>query len=48
MSSLFVLLARVLETIFIVGSIGSAVVFILSSIEDIKILVGMEDDDSQS
>ncbi|MBI3644496.1 MAG: hypothetical protein HY233_00795 [Acidobacteriales bacterium] len=42
------LLARILEGMFIVGSIGSSVVFMLSGIEDLKTLLGMEEDEIHS
>jgi hypothetical protein len=48
MSLLGVLVARTLEAMFIVGSIGSAMVFILSGIEDLKTLFGSEDDENHS
>jgi hypothetical protein len=39
-----VLLARILEGMFVVGSIGSFVVLVLTAIEDLKTLFGMEED----
>ncbi len=48
MSILVVLLARILETMFVVGSIGSVVVLVLSGIEDLKTLFGMEGDENHS
>lgn len=44
MSLLLLLLVRILEGMFIVGSIGSLVVLVLSAIEDLKTLFGMEED----
>jgi hypothetical protein len=35
--------ARFLETIFVAGSLGSAVVLVLTGIEDLKMLLGRED-----
>ncbi len=48
MSMLGRLLARILEGMFIVGSIGSSAVFVLSGIEDLKTLFGMEEDENRS
>ncbi len=42
-----VLIARILETMFIVGSLGSLVVLVLTGIEDIETLFGMDDDDKE-
>jgi hypothetical protein len=39
-----VVLVRILEGMFVVGSIGSALVLVLSGIEDLKLLLGMEDE----
>ena len=36
-------LVRILETMFVVGAIGSAVVLVLSGIEDLKLLFGREE-----
>jgi hypothetical protein len=45
MGFLFVtVLARILETMFVVGAAGSAVVLVLSGIEDLKLLLGREDE----
>jgi hypothetical protein len=41
---LVVILARFLETLFIAGLIGSAVVLVLSGIEDLKTLFGGEEE----
>jgi hypothetical protein len=41
---LVVILARFLETLFVAGSIGSAVVLVLSGIEDLKTLFGGEEE----
>jgi hypothetical protein len=48
MSIVVELLARTLETMFVVGSIGSFVVLALSGIEDLKTLFGMEEDESHT
>jgi hypothetical protein len=37
---------RILEGMFVVGSIGSVAVLVLSGIEDLKTLFGMEEDES--
>jgi hypothetical protein len=45
MGHIFVIIvARFLETLFVVGSIGSFVVLVLSGIEDIKTLFGAEEE----
>jgi len=36
-------LARILETMFVAGAIGSVVVLVLSGIEDLKLLFGREE-----
>lgn len=38
-------LVRFLEGMFFVGTVGSAVVFVLSGIEDLKMLLGREEED---
>jgi len=43
MSILGTLLARILEAMFAVGSVGSFVVLLLSGIEDLKMLLGREE-----
>lgn len=43
MSMVVVLLARLLETLFVIGSIGSVAVLVLSGIEDLKTLFGREE-----
>ena len=43
MSLLGIFLARFLEAMFVVGSIGSVAVLILSGIEDLKTLLGREE-----
>lgn len=43
MSTLGTLLARVLEGMFVIGSIGSFAVLVLSAIDDLKTLLGRED-----
>jgi hypothetical protein len=37
------LVVRVLESMFVIGSIGSFVVLVLSGIEDLKMLLGREE-----
>ncbi|MBZ5549741.1 MAG: hypothetical protein LAO22_17585 [Acidobacteriia bacterium] len=37
------LVARLLESMFVIGSIGSVAVFVLSGIEDLKMLLGREE-----
>ena len=37
-------LVRILEAMFVVGAIGSFVVILLSGIEDLKMLLGREDE----
>jgi hypothetical protein len=37
-------LVRVLESMFVIGAIGSAVVLVLSGIEDLKLLLGLEEE----
>ena len=36
-------LVRILETMLVVGTIGSIVVLVLSGIEDLKLLLGREE-----
>jgi hypothetical protein len=36
-------LVRILETMFVVGAIGSVAVLVLSGIEDLKLLFGREE-----
>jgi hypothetical protein len=43
MSLVVILVARLLESMFVVGSIGSFVVLVLSAIEDLKTLFGREE-----
>jgi hypothetical protein len=38
-------LVRILEGMFVVGTIGSVVVLVLSGIEDFKMLFGREEED---
>jgi hypothetical protein len=45
MSVTLVLLVRLLEGIFVVGSVGCVVVLILTAIEDVKTLLGRDGDD---
>ncbi len=45
MSLWVVVPVRILESMFIIGSAGSAVVLGLSGVEDLKTLVGMEEDE---
>jgi len=43
MSLLVTLVVRFLEGLFVIGSIGSAAVLVLSAIEDFKTLFGREE-----
>jgi hypothetical protein len=43
MSVVVTIVARLLETMFVVGSIGSVAVLVLSGIEDLKTLLGREE-----
>ena len=43
MSLVVTVVARLLESMFVVGSIGSFVVLVLSGIEDLKTLFGREE-----
>ena len=43
-----VLIARILEGMFIVGSLGSLVVLVLTGIEDIETLFGMDEKEKSS
>jgi hypothetical protein len=43
MSVVVTVLARILESMFVIGSIGSVVVLVLSGIEDLKMLLGREE-----
>jgi hypothetical protein len=43
MSLVVILVARLLEIMFVVGSIGSFAVLVLSGIEDLKTLFGREE-----
>jgi hypothetical protein len=43
MSLVVMLVARLLESMFVVGSIGSFAVLVLSGIEDLKTLFGREE-----
>lgn len=43
MEQLLIWAVRVLETLFVVGSIGSAIVLILTGIEDIGTLIGSDE-----
>ena len=43
MPLIITLVVRLLEGMFIIGSIGSAVVLVLSGIEDFKTLLGREE-----
>jgi hypothetical protein len=38
------ILVSILESLFVVGAIGSVVVLVLSGIEDLKLLFGMEEE----
>ncbi|MBI3477043.1 MAG: hypothetical protein HY010_15025 [Acidobacteria bacterium] len=46
MNATIVLMVRLLEGIFIVGSVGCVVVLILTAVEDVKTLFGQDDDAS--
>jgi hypothetical protein len=48
MSILVVLGVRFLEGMFIVGALGSVVVLVLSGIEDLETLFGMDDKEKKS
>jgi hypothetical protein len=39
------IIVRILEGMFVVGGIGSFVVLVLSGIEDLKMLLGREEED---
>jgi hypothetical protein len=39
-------LVRILEGMFVLGSLGSVVVLILTGIEDLKMLLGREEENS--
>jgi len=39
------IIVRILEGMFVVGAIGSFVVLVLSGIEDLKMLLGREEED---
>ena len=41
-------LVRILEGMFVVGAIGSFVVLVLSGIEDLKMLLGREEEENHS
>jgi hypothetical protein len=43
MSLVVALVARLLESMFVIGSIGSAAVLVLTGIEDLKTLLGREE-----
>jgi hypothetical protein len=43
MSLVVTLVARLLESMFVIGSIGSVAVLVLSGIEDLKTLFGREE-----
>jgi len=43
-----VLLARILEGMFVAGSIGSFIVLVLSGIEDLETLFGREEEANHS
>jgi hypothetical protein len=38
------MLVRILEGMFVVGAIGSAIVIVLTGIEDLKMLLGREEE----
>jgi hypothetical protein len=39
-----IVLVRILEGMFVVGCLGSTVVLVLSGIEDLKLLLGLEEE----
>jgi hypothetical protein len=43
---LLILLVRILEAMFVIGVIGSFVVIVLTGIEDLKMLIGREEQNS--
>jgi hypothetical protein len=43
-SILVIILVRILEGMFVVGSLGSLVVLVLSGIEDLQLLFGREEE----
>ena len=43
MSLIVTLVARLLESMFVIGSIGSVAVLVLTAIEDLKTLFGREE-----
>jgi hypothetical protein len=43
MSLLGTLLVRILETMFVIGAVGSAVVLLITAIEDLETLFGREE-----
>jgi hypothetical protein len=43
---LITVLVRILEAMFVIGAIGSAVVLVLSGIEDLQLLFGPEEKNS--
>jgi len=45
MSSVLVLAIRILEGIFVVGAIGCVAVLLLTAVEDVRTLFGLDDDD---
>jgi len=46
MTTLITVVVRVLETLFVVGMAGSAVVIVLSGIEDVETMLDMGDDEA--
>jgi hypothetical protein len=36
---------RILESMFVIGTIGTVAVLVLSAIEDLKLLFGLEEED---
>jgi hypothetical protein len=41
---LVIVVARILETLFVVGMLGSVIVLVLTGIEDLKMLLGREEE----
>ncbi len=43
MGLIITVLVRILETMLVIGTIGSIIVLVLSGIEDLKLLLGREE-----
>jgi len=46
MATLITVIVRVLETMFVIGMAGSAVVIVLSGIEDVETMLDIGDDEA--